>query len=48
MKNFMYWLSDKLFDEKANNTVGAITLTLFACYITFQVLRYFFRNLLIA
>lgn len=48
MKNFYYWIIDRLFDEKINNAICAIVLTLSVCFIAFQILRHFFRIHLIA
>lgn len=48
MKDFYYRLIDKLFDEKVNNLICWVSITLIVCFGVFQALRHFFRIYLIA
>ncbi|WP_418894198.1 hypothetical protein [Limibacterium fermenti] len=39
MKDFFYWLFERLFDEKVNNAACWTILALAALFIVFQLLR---------
>lgn len=48
MKNFILWLTDKLFDEKINTVICWVMLGLALMFIAFQAFRGITNHLLIA
>lgn len=48
MRDFIYWLFDKLFDEKVNTVICYVLLALALLFIAFQAVRGLGNYILIA